>query len=102
MRVFTGKEEVEVCDIGNYTFNVSPMYYQVFTLSEGLRGMDGMNGEQAYPIVHEAINQMIEREEELTLLNPDNGWGNFDGALHFLEKIRQACEDHPLAILRIT
>ena len=92
--------EIEI-EIGNYTYNVSPMYVKAMGFS--LNKLDGMSGEVVHIILTAAchnMNKTHERDDYLAL-NPKNGWGNFRGALDYLEKIRDACETYPNGKLRV-
>lgn len=33
-------------------------------------------------------------------LNPENGWGDYDGAIRFLRDVISACREHPRAVIR--
>lgn len=35
-------------------------------------------------------------------MNPDNGWGSYDGLLHFAEAYLQACTDYPEAEIEVS
>jgi hypothetical protein len=45
---------------------------------------------------------MIEHAEEYELLNPDNGWGDYEGAVYFLKDILDACKNYPNARIEIS
>lgn len=34
--------------------------------------------------------------------DPDNGWGDYKGALEYLEKLLTACKNHPRATIRVS
>ena len=96
----TGKEEHEVCDCGNYTYNVSPMYYKAFG-EEGIGMFDGMNAGEAIKFLELGIKNMEREPAEYLKLNPSNGWGSYDGALAYLRVIYQGCQNHPQTTIRI-
>ena len=82
-------------DCGNYTWNVSPMFVLAF---KNKKGLDIINNEPAFvaaDMLGAAINRMIESRETYEKLNPENGWGSYDGAVMFLQKIREKCVEHP-------
>ena len=56
--VNTGFEDVCVEECGNYTYNVSEMYYDAFDLKEGLRGLHDMGCESARKHLADAIEKM--------------------------------------------
>ncbi len=90
-----GLKPAEVCDCGNYTYNVSPMFYKA--LDGGLNGLHGVSGEDAAPRLLAAINYMKDTAAEMKLLNPENGWGNYEGAMKYLGDIVDGCLSHPKA-----
>ena len=109
----TGHGLVRIEDVGNYTSNVGPMFYVVLPGpyegggrydgegdSEprgGLPGLSGLTCQQAAEILREATKQMADRRRELMVLNPENGWGCYDGALRYLRDCLEVCERHPRA-----
>lgn len=84
----------ESVDIGGQTYNVSPMYYDAFG-GEGLRGLDGKQCREALPLLVAAVERMQAEPEKYRAMNPKNGWGNYEGALETLVKLREACERYP-------
>lgn len=99
--VNTGNQDHFVEDIGGMTYNVSSMYYKAFSLKAGFTGLHNMNCSAAVPYLKEAINNMENNSKEYRKLNPENDWGDYDGALNFLRKIKKYCTHHPLAKIRI-
>lgn len=100
-------------DLG-YTYNVDKMFAAALgDVSEGLehasdvifkrdRGpaLERFRGKEAGLVAHElteAISRMAARPDDYKVFNPDNGWGDYDGALEFLERFRDACAEHPKA-----
>lgn len=95
-----GPEPAELSFLdANYTHNVQPMF--------ALAGLDlgGLHGERAGEAAAKltaAIAAMRQDPERFRAMNPPNGWGDYDGALAFLERIRTACLAHPLATVRVS
>lgn len=100
MYMFTGKEEHEIESCGNYTYNVGAMYR--LANPDGLYALDGKLGSEAGPIANSMYTWMLEHWQECEALNPENGWGNYNGAVNFLHTIMKTCYAHPLATLKIT
>lgn len=40
-------------------------------------------------------------KEEFEKLNPENGWGNYDGLVKFVENYLEACKDYPNAKISV-
>ena len=86
----------------NYTYNVAPMYYAAGIGEEGIRVLNGKSAMDAMLILTPVINYMENHREELEKLNPSNKWGDFDGALEFLQNIKKDCEQYPLCSVYLT
>ena len=96
---------VEMIDIGNYTRNVSPMWRKAMTYATGgiptsIQDTDGMTGEAALPVLKDALMHMLRNPAEYEAMNPENGWGDYEGATEFMWKCVQACAKHPKAVIR--
>lgn len=84
----------------NYTYNVSQMWYKIYPEDEGMVQIDGMTGEEAYPKIRKAIVEMINLEDRMKALEPENGWGSYEGFLKFLWDISEACTECPNSVWR--
>ena len=78
----------------NYTYNVSPMWYAAKP-KMGIRTHYGMTGKQALKPLRDIRNYMEEHQAKLEKLNPKNGWGDFEGALGFVNKLIRASLKYP-------
>lgn len=113
-----GEYPAEVEEVGNYTSNVSFMYalalpnkvfeggchsgYGEPNPRTGLPGLSGLKCKLAELLLNEAIDYMIGNEEELTKLEPANGWGSYRGAVKYLRDCINACNRHPKAIFAVS
>lgn len=85
----------------NYTYNVSGMWYKAFPLRDnegqptGIRGLDGLSGAEGAEALKAAVAYMVEHKTELEALNPENGWGSYDGALRLLREMLHYTEGYP-------
>lgn len=109
MVVDIGNERTaDVFDGINYTYNVSAMYYRAFDDGnellniKGIRRLEGLSGEEAKPLLEKAIKNMMRKPEIYKNLNPDNGWGNYEGALSTLEQLLKWAEYAPKARFHIS
>lgn len=116
--IHTGKDWVSVCDIGNYTSNVAPMFRAAIPIArvdggryggEGLPGpvtgiisLSGLPCRDAAVTLREALAYFDANSDALRAMNPANGWGSYDGARHFLGKCLRACEDHPSGVFAVS
>lgn len=79
----------------NYTYNCSTMFYEALPGDKGIRGLDGMTGEQAYLYLLAGVKHMQANPEWHKQHNPSNGWGSYEGALKFLAKMCQTAKINP-------
>lgn len=89
-----------VVDVGNYTSNVSPMWFKA--LGERLSAFDGRNAGESAPLLDLGIQAMRDGRAEYEAMNPDNGWGRYDGALGYLQTLRNRCAEHPKTTIRVS
>ncbi len=82
----------------NYTYNVSPMFREALG-GEGLNDLHGIEAGVAAQRLGHAIGQMAYpgNREKYEAMNPPNGWGDHQGAIRFLQRLRAICEAHPKA-----
>lgn len=78
----------------NYTYNVSQMWYAAIP-DKGIRAHYGMTGSEALLPLRHIREYMEDNREALLSMEPDNGWGSFDGALAFVNKLISASLRNP-------
>lgn len=101
LEVDTGAEDLTpVVEIGNYTSNVSPMWAQA--LGCRLYELDGMGAADALPKLEAGVAAMRADPDGYLDLNPANGWGRYEGALEYLDRLRAACAEHPKTRIRVS
>ena len=89
----TGHEETEVAYVGSYTYNVGDMYREALGFSLG--ELDGKNACDSLDILDKGIKDMQANPDKYKKMNPENGWGNYEGALEYLLNIRHQCHRYP-------
>lgn len=52
--------------------------------------------------LREGLGRLRRAPDEFKKLNPENGWGDYDGLVRFVEQYLAACETHPDAIVRVS
>lgn len=79
----------------NYTSNVSPMWRAAMHAVTGeemrLQDTAGWTAERAYPVLVQAAQWMREHAAQLEAMNPANGWGDYAGALRYMEHVAEHC-----------
>jgi hypothetical protein len=78
----------------NYTYNVASMWYDCYP-DKGIREIYGAQGSVALKILRKLREHMEDNAERLREMEPDNGWGSFDGALEFINKLIAASLRNP-------
>lgn len=53
-------------------------------------------------LVRKGLADMVENEDDYRELEPDNGFGDYPGALRFTRALLQACTKHPDAFIKFT
>lgn len=96
-----GEHPAEVWDGPNYTYNVAPMYRLALSDDNGIRSIDGKRADGCVPILKHAICVMEASPDQFRALNPENGWGNYEGALKILKQLLDACQKMPKATMRV-
>jgi hypothetical protein len=99
-------QEYEVFEVGNYTSNVSEMWRKALEYAGHEGGLVSLHGVVADPIhrdvLQEAVRHMRKFPDEFRAMEPENRWGDYDGALAYLEKLLLGCRLHPLAIISVS
>lgn len=80
----------DILDI-NYTFNVSPMF-RLALGGDGIKQLNNLGREECIELLESGIKHMEQNPEIYKKLNPENGWGNYEGALNVLSQILDALQ----------
>jgi hypothetical protein len=85
---------------GNITGNLCAMWikagiYEVLYDSKGKKAKEIINPLKL------AVKDMEEKPKEYKLLNPKNGWGDYDGALKWIKELLESCIEHPESIINV-
>lgn len=91
---------IECDDYLNYTYNV----WGMFRLALGgdcLNDLDRMDAGAAAERLGPAITAMRADPSTYRAMNPPNGWGDYEGAVQFLERCRATFVMHPRATVRV-
>lgn len=80
----------DILDI-NYTSNVSPMF-RLALGKGGIKQLNDLSRKECIELLQDGIKDMEENPETYKKLNPENGWGDYEGALDVLVKILDALQ----------
>jgi hypothetical protein len=98
LHVDTGRgEEVQIVHSDlNATHNLNPMWTEIWGMTLGQLLTDLPSCAQSYPALNAGLKYMRTNPEIFKALNPDNGWGSYEGALAFLTRVTDLAYQHPL------
>ncbi len=93
-------QPVEVCDM-NITHNVAPMW-KAAGCYDALYNSQGKQARDILPALLNALDNMKKDQKKYEAMNPVNGWGSFDSAVHWLEVFYEKCLEYPDAKVRVS
>lgn len=96
-----GPEPVEAFWV-NYTSNCAPMWRKAMPQTDGLAGLHGLSAENAAQEIEAGLAAMDADRAAYEALNPDNGWGDFEGQREMLVKLLAACRAYPKAVVAVS
>lgn len=68
----------------------------------GLRVLHGAPCSEAAGVLARAVERMRADPDLYRPMEPSNGWGDYEGALAYLDGIAQACATHPKATVYVS
>ncbi len=80
----------------NYTYNVSPMFYEAFG-EPGINFIEGKTGEECMVRLLSGLANMDNNKKKYKAMNPDNGWGCYEGAVEVIETLIKWAKESPKA-----
>ena len=57
--------------------------------------------EQLVPLLEAGLETLRSDPERFKKFNPENGWGNYEGLVDFVESYLHACKENPDAEIRV-
>lgn len=96
-----GSEPAEVVDVGNMTSNVAPMWRKALP-PDGIAGLHGRRCADVTGQLQLAVAHMENHPDFYRAMNPPNGWGDYESALDYLRKLRDAAAAHPLTTIEVS
>lgn len=88
---------VEVVD--GHTYNLTPMWRLAGTC-QTTSDFDGQSAGRLAPILTAGLVDALRFPERYKALDPDNGWGDYNGFLEILTRFTTLCWQHPTATVR--
>ncbi|MFE3583712.1 hypothetical protein [Streptomyces vinaceus] len=93
-------DEVCVANVGNYTSNVAPMWADA--LGHRLADLHDRNAGESLPALAAAVRKLRANPDRYRVMEPANGWGDYEGAVAYLAALCDACAVHPKAVIHIS
>ena len=95
-----GKYLAAVTECKSPTYNLEPMF--ALALGGNIREvLHGIKAADAVPLLEKATKAMKRTPAKFKKLNPENGWGTYEGAVNSLCWLLEVCKEHPLATVEI-
>lgn len=88
----------------NVTHNLNTMAKEA-GIYEALWRPDEINITQAgqlIPLLEEGLKKLMEDPEKYKKLNPENGWGSYNGLVKFVTGYLEACKENPDAMVEVS
>ena len=85
----------------NITHNLSRMWRQA-GVHEALYESEGKTAADIWPVVAAGVEYMRANREACEKHNAPNGWGLYEHALPWLERLAEACRKYPRATVRVS
>lgn len=87
-------------DDWNYTSNVAAMWRDAIP-PDGLLGFDGKKAGDCLPILEAALLKMAQNKARYVAMEPENGWGSFEGQFGALVELASDFAKAPNAVVRV-
>ena len=97
----------EECGHSEYALelNITSNYYQAFVKmfnhDNGIRSLRGLTGAELIPILARAVGDMSEFTDTYVGIMPDNGWGDFNHLICFIQDLSDAAIHYPTYKLEV-
>lgn len=94
-------QNVQTVFDSNMTHNVSPMW-TLAGIHDEIYNSEGYPAKDVLPALIRGHEKMKKFPDAFRTLNSENGWGMYEHALLFLEKIIAACKEYPNSQIHIS
>jgi hypothetical protein len=99
LTIDTGGDEPAFLTDWNYTSNCGPMWR---TAGPDLAEFDGKTAVECLPILDAAIAELRANPAKYIAMNPENGWGSYEGLLPDLDDLAEQFRRHPKATVEVS
>ena len=85
----------QTTDSLNMTYNLWPMWAEIFPGAEQMCDIDDMSGDEAEPYLKIALRRLNKNSEKFKAFNPANGWGTYEDFVKYIENLIKLCKEYP-------
>ena len=86
--------------VSGCTYNLTPMWAKAIPFLQVTQDFDGLEARHVLPDLLVGMSDIIQNMDAYKALNPDNGWGDFDGFFTVYTSVLKTCAEYPGGILR--
>lgn len=97
IRLETDTDVIEVFD--GHTYNLTPMW-RLAGVFNASRDLDGQTARSILTRAVEGLSRAVQFPEQFRSLNPENGWGDYEGFVEMLTLLAIRCAENPNAKAR--
>lgn len=84
----------------NYTHNCVPMWKKA-GIYEALYESEGKTAYEVIETLKKGLQDMKDHPKIYQELNPDNGWGDYESALKWIQELVDTFERHPKGVIGV-
>ena len=89
---------IEVVD--GHTYNLAPMWQKALPFIARTSELDGRTCRDILADLDAGLLDATKNAAEYRKLNPDNGWGDYEGFYEIFTKFVQLCNQYPSGVVR--
>jgi len=83
-----------------HTYNLSPMWRKALPFIESTRDLDGKKCADILTALDVGLLDATKNANAYRALNPDNGWGDYEGFYQIFTKFVSLCNQYPSGVVR--
>lgn len=78
-----------------HTYNLAPMWYKALPFLTSTKDLDGMLCRDLHLLLTAGLVDIWENHAEYKALNPENGWGDFEGFVEIFARFTRMTLQYP-------
>lgn len=89
---------IEIVD--GHTYNLVPMWRLAGVIEQGSSELEGIRADVLADRAARGLMRAVSKPAEFKALNPENGWGDYDGFIEILTRTAIICAENRDGIVR--